>query len=346
MANSSMGPRWQLAMCKELGRLTQGYTCHSNPQHSVTGTDTCQFIHKHDIPSGKKPTYVCIVADFREQKADPYQVRCTMGGNLIDFPGEMSTKVADIITVKCLLNNIVSTTGAKAACIDIKDFYLNNDLPEADYIRLKADSIPRDFWEQYNLDQFVDADGYVHAKVWKGIYGLPQPGRVANDHLLPRLAAEEFNPTTITPDLFKHTTNSVIFTLVMDDFLVLYMDIADMELLAATLRQWYTITVDMQASKFCSMTLDWDYEQRHCTISIPDYVDKALQQFTHLAPAKPQHSPHPWVAPIFGASIQYAAPDDDSTAHDKHGIVKLQQVIGTLLFYTRAVDNTMLVALG
>ena len=93
-------------------------------------------------------------------------MRCTVGGNLIDFPGDTSTKVADIVTVKCLLNNIVSTTGAKAACIDIKDFYLNNDLPEAEYIRFMAVSIPKEFWSQYNLDKFVDADGYVYAKVW------------------------------------------------------------------------------------------------------------------------------------------------------------------------------------
>ena len=132
-------------MCKELGRLTQGYTCHSDPQHSVEGTNTCQFIHKRDLPPNRKATYIRIVADYREQKADPYRVRCTVGGNLIDFPGDKSTKVADNVTVKCLLNNVLSTTGAKAACIDIKDFYLNNDLPEAEYIRFTKESIPPEF---------------------------------------------------------------------------------------------------------------------------------------------------------------------------------------------------------
>ena len=58
-----------------------------------------------------------------------------MGGNLIDFPGDKSTRSADLITMKCLLNNVMSTPGARAACINIKDFYLNNLLPNAEYVR-------------------------------------------------------------------------------------------------------------------------------------------------------------------------------------------------------------------
>jgi hypothetical protein len=45
-------------------------------------------------------------------------------------------------------------------------------------------------------------------------------------------------------------------------------------------------------------------------------------------------------------SIQYAEPEDTSTLLNKTGITCLQQIIGTFLFYGRAVDNTMLVALG
>ena len=45
-----------------------------------------------------------------------------------------ATKVADLATVKCLINSVLSTPRARAACIDIKDSYLNNDLPELVYI--------------------------------------------------------------------------------------------------------------------------------------------------------------------------------------------------------------------
>ena len=39
-------------------------------------------------------------------------------------------------------------------------------------------------------------------------------------------------------------------------------------------------------------------------------------------------------------------PEDTSPPLDAKGITRLQEVIGTLLYYARAVDSTMLVALG
>ena len=113
MAQSFQGAHWKLVMCKELGRLTQGYMCQSDPQHSVKGTDTCLFIHRNDIPWGRKATYVCIVADYWDQKANPYRVCCPVGENLINFPVDKSIEVADIATVKCILNDVLSTPGTK-----------------------------------------------------------------------------------------------------------------------------------------------------------------------------------------------------------------------------------------
>jgi hypothetical protein len=138
LSNSSIGDRWQLAFCIEWGRLFQGFTS-PDPKHSCTGTNTCHLIHSRDMPPGKKATYIRICSNYREQKADPYRVRCTVGGNLIDFPGDKSTRAADLVTVKCLANSIISTPGGRAASIDIKDFYLNNDLPYSEYVRFKRD---------------------------------------------------------------------------------------------------------------------------------------------------------------------------------------------------------------
>jgi hypothetical protein len=43
---------------------------------------------------------------------------------------------------------------------------------------------------------------------------------------------------------------------------------------------------------------------------------------------------------------RYADPQDTSLPLDANGIHRLQQIIGTLLFYARAIDDTMHVALG
>jgi hypothetical protein len=90
----------------------------------------------------------------------------------------------DLVTVKCLLNNIISTPGARAAYMDIQNFYLNNTLPRLEDIRYMANTIPTDIWTQYRLDKFVDDRGHIYARVDKVIYGLTG-GKVARDCLLP-----------------------------------------------------------------------------------------------------------------------------------------------------------------
>jgi hypothetical protein len=79
---------------------------------------------------------------------------------------------------------------------------------------------------------------------------------------------------------------------------------------------------------------------------MPGYVERALERFQHPTPSQAQHSPSTWTTPQFGAASQLTAPVDDTPALDPAGILHLQTVAGTLLFYARAVDHTMLVAIG
>ena len=70
-------------------------------------------------------------------KSDPYQTQLTVGGNLIAYPGDYGTPTIDVLTVKILLNSIISTPGDKLMTIDIKDFYLNTPMARYEYMRLK-----------------------------------------------------------------------------------------------------------------------------------------------------------------------------------------------------------------
>ena len=79
---------------------------------------------------------------------------------------------------------------------------------------------------------------------------------------------------------------------------------------------------------------------------MPGYVQKALKRFNHEAPAVPQHSPYPHTKPQYGAKIQYAADPDTSPELGKKEKRFIQQVTGTLLYYARAVDSTLLTALS
>ncbi len=76
------------------------------------------------------------------------------------------------------------------------------------------------------------------------------------------------------------------------------------------------------------------------------YVEKALARFGHKIPEEPQHQPHKHTIPSYGATIQYAKPADASRLLSKEEKKYIQQVIGTFLYYGRAVDSTMLTTLS
>ena len=77
-----------------------------------------------------------------------------------------------------------------------------------------------------------------------------------------------------------------------------------------------------------------------------DYIANLRIKFNHVDPKKPQHSPYKHAPIIYGAKIQYAAEADDSAPLGKSGIFRVQSIVGAILFYGRAVDNNLLVALS
>ena len=49
---------------------------------------------------------------------------------------------ADLLSIKLLLNSVISTPNAKFMTMDIKNFYLNTPLKWYEYLLLKLDNIP------------------------------------------------------------------------------------------------------------------------------------------------------------------------------------------------------------
>ena len=62
----------------------------------------------------------------------------------IDFAGLLSTPTATVTTAKCLFNSVISTPGTKCLIADVKFFYINNDLPEPEYMKLNIKIIPKE----------------------------------------------------------------------------------------------------------------------------------------------------------------------------------------------------------
>jgi hypothetical protein len=338
LSQCSQGHLWQESNAEEIGRLAQGYK-------TTQGTNTIFFIHKSAVPRGKIPTYLRIVAAYRPEKDNPQRIRWTAGGDRVDYPGETATKTADLTTVKCLINSTVSTPEAKMMTGDLKDFYLGTPMPNYEYMKIATKFIPDHIMDAYDLWDKV-SDGFVYVEIRRGMYGLPQAGRLANDALVLFLADHGYAPVPVTAGLWSHKTRDITFSLVVDDFGIKYTKRADVDHLLTCLKLKYVVKEDWTAERYCGLTLKWDYTKRTCEISMPGYIERVLQRFAHSPPARPERSPHRWLRPEYGASVQYAPPDDDTCPLPQSGIKRIQEVIGCLQYYARAVDGTMLAALG
>ena len=103
-----------------------------------------------------------------------------MGGNFLDFTGNLSAPTASVITAKFLFNSVVSTPGARCLLADIKHFYLNNILPDPECTRIPLKSIPQEIIENYNFTALVNNQGWIYMRIEKGMYGLKQARIIAN----------------------------------------------------------------------------------------------------------------------------------------------------------------------
>ena len=139
----------------------------------------------------------------------------------MQYNGPTAAPTASLPTIKILLNSVLSTPGAKFATLDIKDFYLQSDLPEPEYLMVPFSLFPPDIVKFYQLQDKV-CNNMVYGKVVKAMYGLPQSGRIAHDDLVAHLALGGYFPAKFTPGLFTNRSNSIQFALIVDDFGIKY----------------------------------------------------------------------------------------------------------------------------
>ena len=178
------------------------------------------------------------------------------------------------------------------------------------------------------------------------MYGLPQAGRIANDELVPYLAEHGYIQSKFTAGLFSHVTRPISFCLVVDDFGVKYVGKEHALHLQKVIADKYAMTTDWSGNLYVGITLNWDYDKRTVDLSMPGYIERALARFAHPAPTRPEYAPHDWNKPQYGAPVQLTTEPDTSAALSKQGIKLVQEIVGVLLYFARAIDCTMLVALG
>jgi hypothetical protein len=311
-------------------------------------SETIRLIDWNALPAGKTAAYYN--PQVRTKIKDGVlqrRVRGTIGGDRVDYDGDTAAHTASMQVIKIFLNAVVSDSGSKFMTADIKDFYLGTPLPNTEYMRIKLDHIPQHVIDRYAMADFAHNNAVIVA-VDKGIYGLPQAGILAQDRLVKHLATHGYKQAEHTPCLFRHESNSVSFTLVVDDFGIKYKDEADADHLLAALRELYIMTEDRATKqKYVGITIDHDRDDNAIYLTMPGYVNKAMTRFG-TAKRQGAKSPIIYIPPLRGPAQQMVPDVSPEAAQYVDATMKtyVQEVTGVFLFYSRAVDPTMLMAVN
>jgi hypothetical protein len=267
------------------------------------------------------------------------RVRGTVGGDRTNYDGPVTARTASLEVVRALFNSTIADN-ADIMAADITDYYLGTPLLRPEYMRMSRKQVSDTIIAEYGYEEYFVND-MLYFQINKGMYGLPQAGLLAQQRLVKHIAEHGYKQSDLVPCLFRHATNGISFVLVVDDFGIKYTNVTGRDHLLATLRLKYKITVDMHNPTYLGMTIVHDKVNQTITCSMPGYIDKVLARFQAWAGARTAKSPGIYSPPQYGAKVQYAHTDDTDPLSPTD-IKTLQEIVGSMLYYARAVDPTML----
>ena len=294
----------------------------------------------------KTPTYYNQVPGEKWlQNAIVRRVRGTAGGDRVQVSYPVATPTANLPTVKCILHATVSERSFFGT-VDITDFYLGSPMPFPEFLKLYTSNYRPELLDELGITPYIQHDNtgkcFFYAQVNKTIPGFPQAGFHANQQLVHHLAEHGYYQTT-TPSLYRHLTRPIAFCLVVDDFGVKYSDIADFHALVDCLALRYHVKASPTANLFLGLTVDYDTGNRTLTMSMPSYIPALLHLHRPLG-IRLASSPSIYIPPKFGSSAPQMSPEDFSQPASTAQKLELQEVIGSLMYYARILDHTLLPA--
>ena len=118
----------------------------------------------------------------------------------------------------------------------------------------------------------------------------------------------------------------------------------DFDHLTHAIQQHYKLSIDWEGKYYYWFNLQWNHKNNYVDITIPDYITSVLKRFQHNI-TKPTYTPYKPLC-SYNQIRQIARQPDTSPPLSTPNKTKIQQIIGFLLYYARALDDTMLVALN
>ena len=132
----------------------------------------------------------------------------------------------------------------------------------------------------------------------------------------------------------------------VDDISIKYVWKEHADHLIVDIEDNYEFSTNWGGTLYCGITINWDYDNHTVDLSMPNYSSSMLHKYKHPPPKRAHHSPHLWNIPTYGATQQLTKAPDTTDTLELSEVKRIQRIMGNLLYYTRSVDATMLVALG
>jgi hypothetical protein len=102
----------------------------------------------------------------------------------------------------------------------------------------------------------------------------------------------------------------------------------------------------MAGDKIAGINVQWDFPGRRVRIDMRTYIDTLLLTLDWPTPCKCQLSPLIATPIAYGQKMQLTPEEDTSAPLSAERLLRVQKIIRSLLYYARAVNNKLLVALN
>jgi hypothetical protein len=135
------------------------------------------------------------------------------GSDRINYDGPTTAFTTAMPAIKSLIHSVISDNA----------HWMTIEITTLTHLSF-APSMSTSHYYSFHLPQSLTlyiTNSSILFEINKGMYGLPQCGRLAQQRLVKHLSVHGYTETS-TPCLFRHTFNGTVFALVVDDFGIKY----------------------------------------------------------------------------------------------------------------------------
>ena len=189
-----------------------------------------------------------------------------------------------------------------------KKLYLGTPLSRYKHINIPIDILPQEIIVGYFLIN-LSHNGYIYCKICKWMYSLPHVGILPNQQLVQWLSPKVHTPCKHTPGLWRNKWRPITFSWVVDDFGVKCVCKQHADYLINTIQDHYQVSTDWKGKRYCGISIKWNYQKQVVILSMPGYIQAALNRFQHSPPTIKEHAQHSWEQPNYGSTHKFTKAD-------------------------------------